>query len=89
MSLTSTEVRVRWERRAVRETAALAKNDRRRIFGAVETLRLSPLRGKVMRADWQGFLRLRVGHYRIVYAFDGQQLLISVVRVGNRREVYR
>ncbi len=85
----STDVRIRWERRAVKEVAALPKSDHRRIIEAVEGLREDPLRGAVMRADWKGFRRLRVGPYRVIYAYDGQDLLISVVRVGHRREVYR
>lgn len=33
--------------------------------------------------------RVRVGSYRIVYEVHDQILLIQVVRVGHRREVYR
>jgi mRNA interferase RelE/StbE len=33
--------------------------------------------------------RIRVGDYRIVYAIHEEQLLILVIRVGHRREVYR
>lgn len=33
--------------------------------------------------------RVRVGSYRIVYEVQDQILLIQVVRVGHRREVYR
>ncbi len=83
-----TEIRIRWERRAVKETAALPKQDRERLVEAVEELRDNPLRGKIMSASWKGFRRLRIGHYRVIYAFQRNHLLISVVRVGHRREVY-
>jgi len=85
----STEIRIRWERRAVKEAAQLTKEDRERVVAAVESLREDPLRGTVLHADWKGFRRLRVGPYRVVYAFDGTELLISVIRVGHRREVHR
>jgi mRNA interferase RelE/StbE len=85
----STEVRIRWERRAVKEVAALQKSDRARVVAAVEELRKSPDKGSIMRAEWKGFRRIRVGPYRIIYAYQGRDLLISVVRVGHRREVYR
>ncbi len=88
-SLASTEPKIRWERRAVKETAELPRAARKRIVVAVESLRDDPLRGRILRAEWKGFRRLRVGSYRVVYAFDGKELLISVVRVGHRREVYR
>ena len=40
-------------------------------------------------SEWRGLRRLRVGPYRVIYGFDGKELLVSVVRVGHRREVYR
>ena len=85
----STEIRIRWERRAVKEVAALQGGDRVRVVSAVEDLRIDPHKGSIMSADWKGFRRLRVGPYRIIYAYQGRELLISVVRVGHRREVYR
>jgi len=33
--------------------------------------------------------RLRVGDYRIIYQIQDRQLLVLVVDIGNRREVYR
>ena len=37
----------------------------------------------------EGLLRIRVGDYRVLYQILDDRLLISVVRVGHRREVYR
>jgi len=85
----SSELRIRWERRAVKEAAALPMADRARVVAVVESLRDEPLRGQLLRAEWKGFRRLRVGDYRVVYAYNGQELLISIVRVAHRREVYR
>ena len=85
----STEIRIRWERRAVNEVAALPKTERMRVVDAVKSLREDPLKGTILRADWKGFRRLRVGSYRIIYAYQGRDLMISVVRIGHRREVYR
>ena len=33
--------------------------------------------------------RVRQGDYRIVYSIDDQQQLITVLRIGHRREIYR
>jgi len=86
---TSADIKIRWDRKAIKELKKVPKPDQRRIFNAVDGLRTDPLKGKVLSADWKGFRRLRVGAFRIIYAFDGTELLISVVRVGHRREVYR
>jgi len=80
---------IRWERRAVKELSALPRDVQQRIFTAVESLREGPLKGDLLAAEWQGLRRLRVGNYRVVYAFNGSELLVLVVRVGHRREVYR
>lgn len=82
-------ISIRWERRAAKELAGLPKEHQQRVFDAVTSLRGDPLKGTVLSAEWKGFRRLRVGSYRVIYAFDGAVLLVSVVRIGHRREVYR
>jgi mRNA interferase RelE/StbE len=37
----------------------------------------------------EGELRIRVGEYRIVYDIIDEQLVVLVLRVAHRREVYR
>ena len=37
----------------------------------------------------EGFHRIRVGDYRIIYQIEKDHLVIVVVRIGHRREVYR
>ena len=82
-------MRIRWERRAVKELAGLPRKDRRRVVEAVEGLLEEPLAGEPLAAQWKGLRRLRVGRYRVLYGFDGKELLIAVVRVGHRKDVYR
>ncbi len=80
---------IRWERRAFRELAALPKDAQQRLVAAAEALATHPLKGEQLSGEWHGLRRLRVGRYRLIYAFDGARLLILIVRVGHRREVYR
>ena len=80
---------IRWERRAVKELQALPRDTQQRIVKAVESLRDEPFKGEQLAAEWKGLRRLRVGRYRVIYAFDGRQFLILVVRVGDRKDVYR
>ena len=39
--------------------------------------------------DRDGLLRVRVGDYRIVYRVEDGRLVVLVIRIGHRREVYR
>ncbi len=82
-------MRIQWERRAVKELADLPWRDQRKIVEAVEGLLEDPLGGEPLAAQWKGLRRLRVGRYRVMYGFDGNELLIAVVRVGHRKDVYR
>ncbi len=41
-----------------------------------------------MQGD-EGLYRVRVGDYRIIYQIQDAALLVLVVRIGNRREIYR
>jgi len=82
-------MRILWERRAVKELAGLPRKDQERVFEAVEGLLADPLVGEPLAAQWKGLRRLSVGRYRVLYGFDGKELLIAVVRVGHRKDVYR
>jgi len=46
--------------------------------------------GEALKGSELGeFWKYRVGDFRIIAKIEDQQLLILVVRIGNRREVYR
>ena len=82
-------ISIRWDRRAVKELRSVPRKDQSRLFEAVDSLRGDPLQGKVLSGEWKGLRRLRIGSYRVIYAFDGKELLVSVIRLGHRRDVYR
>ena len=82
-------ISIRWERRAFKELAALPRDIQQRLVTAAEALAREPLKGEQLSGEWHGLRRLRVGPYGLIYAFDGSRLLILIVRVGHRREVYR
>ena len=82
-------ISIRWDRRAVKELKRLSRNKRLTVLEGVESLRSNPHRGQVLCGQWKGLRRLRIGNVRVVYGFDGRELLISVLRVGHRREIYR
>jgi len=59
------------------------------VVESVDRLRENPLEGRALTAEFKGLRRLRVGQYRVIYGFDGQELLVFVVRVSHRRDAYR
>lgn len=75
---------------AVRALAALPKAIQKRIARRIDALAHNPRPPgvKVLRGG-EGFLRLRVGDYRVIYRIEERRLVILVVKIGHRREVYR
>lgn len=78
----------------IKESAfkALSKIDtlhRLRLFDAIEKLKTNPNAGSVLKGEFSGLRRIRIGDYRIVYEVQNEQLVILVVRVAHRREVYK
>ncbi len=45
--------------------------------------------GKALKADFAGLWRYRVGDYRIICQIKDSELLVLVVVVGHRKNVYR
>lgn len=82
--------RVEVARRAVRAISRLPRAEQQRVRAAIDILAESPRPpGCVALTGEHGVYRVRVGDYRIVYEVRDRILLVQVVRVGHRRDVYR
>jgi mRNA interferase RelE/StbE len=81
-----------FDERALKELRKLGKQAQRdiiayldeRIAGAEDPRRF----GKGLKADLAGLWRFRVGDYRILCQIRDGELLVLVVAVGHRRDVY-
>lgn len=77
-------------RRAVKAIARLERADQVRIRAAIDLLADEPRPpGCVKLAGEPSAYRVRVGDYRIVYDVIDDRLVIQVVRIGHRRDIYR
>ncbi len=61
----------------------------RRIQGAIALLAQNPRPPNARALRDRPGLRVRVGDYRIIYTIDDDVLVVVVVALGHRREVYR
>lgn len=82
--------RVTFSPAAARELKKLAPDARRRIQGVVELLAGNPRPPAAKPlVGGAGEWRVRTGDYRVLYEIHDQDLLILVLRIGHRRDVYR
>ena len=82
--------RVEIARRAIKSIAKLPRKEQLRVRAAIDLLADDPRPpGCVALAGEDSVYRVRVGDYRILYEVIDERLVIQVVRVGHRRDVYR
>ena len=61
----------------------------RRLESAIDDRKTSPYAGKRLAGPLAEFFSLRVGDYRVLYAVIETKVLVHVIDVGHRREIYR
>ena len=68
----------------------LDKTTVRKILNRIETyLAQDPKElGKPLKGEFQGYWRYRWGDYRVIYKISEREILILVLRISNRKDVY-
>ncbi len=82
---------IEWSTKAVRDMRRLTTRDRERIIGKIEQYAGDPasLAAQVTALTGSGYLRLRVGNYRVIFGVDHEERShMLVLRVRHRREAY-
>ena len=81
--------RIEVRRRAQRTLDKLPESDFQAVIEAIKGLAQTPRPRGLEKIKSTGLWRIRQGDYRIVYAIDDKESLVTIVRVGHRREIYR
>ena len=82
--------KVQIARSAAKSLEGLCKVDRERLKRRILSLAENPRpEGMEKLTGRENRYRLRVGDYRIVYSIADEALIVMVIRIGHRREVYR
>lgn len=75
---------------AARQLRKLPRPAQRQVAKLLDTLAVDPRpAGAKALTGLDGVLRVRSGNYRVAYEVIDRQLLVSVIALGDRREVYR
>jgi mRNA interferase RelE/StbE len=72
-----------------KDLRALPKKDVKRILQRIRALVLDPRPLGCEKLSGQERYRIRQGAYRVIYEITDATLLVLVVKVGHRRDVYR
>ena len=74
---------------AVKELESVPRKDRVRLARKIQSLASEPRPAGCEKLSGMERYRIRQGKYRIVYEIQDDRLVVIVVKVGHRREVYR
>jgi mRNA interferase RelE/StbE len=84
--------KILFQKSAFKEYKALHKEVKKRVDQVLEILSINPLsevlRYKKIRGK-ENHYRIRVGEYRIIYSPQERVLIVRVIRIGHRKDVYR
>lgn len=74
---------------AAKEIETLPPKDRQRVVARIQGLATAPRPPGCEKLSGREQYRVRQGNYRILYTLDDADLLVVVIKIGHRREVYR
>ena len=84
------EYRIDVSATAERQLRKLEPEVRARIVDAIKNLASNPRpRGSRKLRGYEDVFRIRTGVFRIIYSIEDDRLLIIILKVGHRREIYR
>jgi mRNA interferase RelE/StbE len=82
--------KLRIKKSAAKELEAIPrKSDRRRIVSRIEALAENPRPNGCKKLSGSERYRIRQGSYRVVYAIEDDLLVVYVVKIADRKSVYR
>jgi mRNA interferase RelE/StbE len=81
---------IAWRKSTKKDLRKIPEADVREIVLVVEGLAGNPFpNGSTKLIGTQNVYRIRVGNYKVIYEIYGVELVVEVIRVGHRKDVYR
>jgi mRNA interferase RelE/StbE len=85
--VTSYDLRVRpsvWK-----DVEGIPRKDLKKILARIEDLRDDPRPASRVKLSGLEYYRVRQGDYRIAYEIDDPRLVVTIAKVGHRRDTYK
>lgn len=82
--------RVELSATAERQLRKLERNDQVQVVGAIQRISTNPRpRGSRKLRGYEDVFRIRTGVFRIIYSIEKGRLLIIILKLGHRKDIYR
>ncbi len=81
--------KILFRKSVARDLRVIPRQHLRRILAAINGLSEEPRPAGMEKLSGQEKCRVRRGHYRIIYEIRDDEVVVVVVKVGHRKDVYR
>ncbi|MFC1623925.1 type II toxin-antitoxin system RelE/ParE family toxin [Candidatus Omnitrophota bacterium] len=84
--------RIEFSNLAAKELEKIYNIDKRlysRLIAAIETLRTNPQQRRSLKGKLSGDYSLRVGNYHVIYTIHKNRIVVYIIDLGHRKDIYR
>lgn len=85
----STNWKLEITKKAEKQFAGLPHVIQKRIVEAFDILTTNPYSGKKLRGKYEGFYRLTVGDFRLLYTIENERVTVVVIKIVDRKDAYK
>lgn len=81
---------IQFKKSVKKDLQKLSKAAQKQVLDNIQrNLTKDPYQGNALSGEFKGLYRWRTGHIRVMYAIQNKQLIILVLKIGHRTDVYR
>lgn len=81
--------KIAFKKSVSKDLKSVSKSDVKKILLKVDSLAVNPRREGAVKLSGQEMYRIRQGLYRIIYEIRDSELVIQVIKIGHRSDVYK
>jgi mRNA interferase RelE/StbE len=81
--------RIVFKKSVAKDFKSIPKSDVKKILERIDSLAVNPRRDGSKKLSGKDSYRIRQGLYRIIYQIRDGELVVQVIKVGHRSEVYK
>jgi len=81
--------KITFKKSVSKDLKSVPKSDIKKILLKVDSLAVNPRREGAVKLSGQEMYRIRQGLYRIIYEIRDSELVIQVIKIGHRSDVYK
>jgi len=81
--------KITFKKSVAKDLSVIPKADIAKILAKIHTLADNPRREGAIKLSGQALYRIRQGLYRIIYEIKDNELVVQVIKVGHRSDVYK